>query len=1621
MAKGLHFIMQPRAVKVPAYDKQVLLMSDSLYLIVHKDHAFDVRGVNSGAEMATLSLARYLVRAGKRVIVAAQLKEAEEEVDGIQFWDLGPEFDLKHIFERVRAEGHYHLISAGRAQPIFFSQHDPLCLSRLLISHDRAGNDTGIKPEVLCRIVDRVICVSNAQRQVFLDAGGDPEKITVVHNGVDLDLFYASDPQERDYRRLVFVGAMIQDKGPHVLLNSFAELKQKYPDLKLDLYGSASLWGREKFLDDKAIEAQLPDVKFYGKQPQSVIADAYRKAGICVVPSIWFDPFPLTALEAQVTGCPTVVFDVGGLAEGVSDGETGVVVREISQQALTAALDSLLGDPEKLKSMSKRAIEKARPYFNWKRVAATIIEISEQAACGRFKKKAVTRKKLGFVTTWDQECGLATYAAYLLEQFNSKDYVVLAENAEITHNSSAKAKVIRCWKRGESSLERLRDAIIENDIGLVHINAHDHNFFDIAAFELFAADLKNAGIKIISHLHTTFTSSENFRRYLRSVDGIIVHTPENRLQVIASGADPESVYVLPHGVHLRDRQVEDKRSASRKALGLPENQKVIVSFGFIQPNKGIEALIEGVAHLVQRGIDTAGYVLGRINNAHPGAAQYFNELKSMAASLGVQDKIHFSNCFLPEQEVYHYIEASDLVIMNYHSQYFEASGACSIALGCGAVVATSTSPLFSAFGDAVWRFTAGFPPAKSVELLLTDPILRKTLRENALRYARENCWTNVARRLREIYFDFDFVPYGNKKEKAVETNSTTSRNQSAGRILIQNRSNAYTQRGGDTIMMDRVISILKKAGYSVTVDLEGKEDPSQYDLVHLFNFALPDMLKIMASRAVERGTPFVVSTMCEDVPSFHNQSHAVAATLVEYVRRGQDRRWYESNRPDISQVQACQAFDNEWVARNAHMLFTSGPSESALLKRYYPGINNLIETPVGFENLKDSGNVSADLFIKEFGVKDFILCVGRLESRKNQLMLLKALEDSDLPVVLAGGGFSYQPEYEQAVRNFRRAGKTIITGRLSDEMLLSAYKAAKIHVLPSWYELPGLVSLEAAMHGCNVVATKNGSAADYLDKYAFYCEPSNESSIFNAVVAAYYAPVNPELREHVKGISWDRFAESLLNAYGQLAGKKRAPEARVAAPININAGSQSSKEGEDSGFMQVLLAGEEAARNREYSEAHKQLKKALELQPDSVRALRAVGAVHLAQGEHHEAIKYFERAYQLDKKDPKTLSGIGMCKMMQNNPLEAYPYFVEALEIVPDELVTILQLVEASYAIDRFDDLERILRGYVAHHPEDVEMRYCLAGSLYKLGELDAAEAMADKVLAAKPMHLGAKQLKNVIAEDRTAKASQRFSSGVGRINIPTQQQSEEVPIVTSTNNGTDNIDLAISELEESKRKKDYMRVKEGIEKLLNGVKLNEAQQEKVNVLSAEIAVLEGNFDLAHSRYDQILARNPKSARSLCGKGALAGNSDNWEEARRYFEEAHSIDPNYDVPLAGLGLYWARMRNQEKAWDYYQQALQRNPENTRALLGLIELGYPMKRLSEVEKALENYLDMHPADLNFLYSLAGCYFARDKLAEAMDAVEKIILFTPDHKNALELRDMIKERLGELSGNSLRENG
>jgi glycosyltransferase involved in cell wall biosynthesis len=182
--------------------------------------------------------------------------------------------------------------------------------------------------------------------------------------------------------------------------------------------------------------------------------------------------------------------------------------------------------------------------------------------------------------------------------------------------------------------------------------------------------------------------------------------------------------------------------------------------------------------------------------------------------------------------------------------------------------------------------------------------------------------------------------------------------------------------------------------------------------------------------------------------------------------------------------------------------------------------------------------VSPDIFRNHYRIdKPFVLCMGNIEARKNQLRLIEALAGTGIHLVLAG----QDREADYAAQCRAAADETVcFAGKLEHGGLLqrSAYAAAELLCLPSTLETPGLAALEAAALGTRLALTSEGCTEEYFGKYAVYCDPESVESIRATVMAALERPTDGDLGAFIhREYTWKRAAEQLRDVYRNISGR----------------------------------------------------------------------------------------------------------------------------------------------------------------------------------------------------------------------------------------------------------------------------------------------------------------------------------------------------------------------------------------------------------------------------------------------------------------------------------------------------
>lgn len=363
------------------------------------------------------------------------------------------------------------------------------------------------------------------------------------------------------------------------------------------------------------------------------------------------------------------------------------------------------------------------------------------------------------------------------------------------------------------------------------------------------------------------------------------------------------------------------------------------------------------------------------------------------------------------------------------------------------------------------------------------------------------------------------------------------------KVLLALRTDGLRRVGGDTIQVLRTKDALERLGLEVKITTDVNAPLRGYDLVHLFNLLRVHETFWFAWRAQRLGIPTVLSPIYWELDGLEERWQGLAVrialrllgrdrterlkTLVRMTMRG------EWNRAALAQVILGYLRQQRLVVEWIRCLLPNSEGERDVLLRKFGALKKkCVVVPNAADPVFTQGD--GKRFERRYGLRDFVLCVGRFDPRKNQLGLLKSLRGLSLPLVLVGGVHpNHRAYYNRVMAAVREArGRVLLLGPMGQQELADVYSAAKVHVQPSWVETPGLASLEAGLAGCNVVVTTSGPTREYFGDYAWYCDPWDPASIRSAVIAAYESERRLGLREHIlRNYTWERAGALTLRAY----------------------------------------------------------------------------------------------------------------------------------------------------------------------------------------------------------------------------------------------------------------------------------------------------------------------------------------------------------------------------------------------------------------------------------------------------------------------------------------------------------
>lgn len=359
-----------------------------------------------------------------------------------------------------------------------------------------------------------------------------------------------------------------------------------------------------------------------------------------------------------------------------------------------------------------------------------------------------------------RQCGIATFTSDLADALEAPEHDL---DCSVVAMSEA-GKLYRYPDRIRFEISEAETASYRRAADFLNVHAmdvvslqHEYGIFGGKSGSLVLGLLRELRMPIVTTLHTVLAEPTPWQRVVmdeilqRSTRVVVMgqHTSELLQRAHRVGAD--KIDIIPHGIdHI---EIDGDR---KELLGV-KGSSVILTFGLLSPDKGIEHVIDALPSILERFPNTVYIVLGA---THPHVKERHGEtyrlmLENRAMRLGVQSNVLFHDRFVTKQELREFIGAADVYITPYLKREQTSSGTLALALGSGkAVVSTPYRYAEELLADGrgvlvPWKDPAAI--ASAITGLLSDEGARLALCRRGAEFGKTTIWPVVAQQYTQSF------------------------------------------------------------------------------------------------------------------------------------------------------------------------------------------------------------------------------------------------------------------------------------------------------------------------------------------------------------------------------------------------------------------------------------------------------------------------------------------------------------------------------------------------------------------------------------------------------------------------------------------------------------------------------------------------------------------------------------------------------------------------------------------------------------------------------------------------------------------------------------------------------
>lgn len=590
--------------------------------------------------------------------------------------------------------------------------------------------------------------------------------VQVCPNGVDHLSLPAAFPEHRTNREtftFLHVSSCFPRKGVDILLAAWGRAFRRADPVKLVIKSfdnphntiAEQLRQHQTDPDYPAVQLILDDYDTLQMQSLYQAADAF------VAPSR-AEGFGMPMAEAMAWGLPVIVTGHGGQTDfcnhetawlvdyrfEYTDTHLGLfssVWAEPDLESLSHQLNNVYKAPaEQVRRKCQRAFDYVQAHFRWNNIAQKTRDFIHTLAHAPAR---VSTPNILWVSTFNSRCGIATYSENLLCEIPHTRVTLLADRHSKPIGPDPD-NLIRCLDWGPTAPDQIMQQVRNLNPDAVVIQ-HNHAFMSLDSLGHLLEQLYQHNTPSVVTLHNTHEPAParglNHAGFAQATR-LLVHSTDD-LNRLKDANLTRNTALFPHGVYQSDTSLDT--AVLRQRLGL-EGKRVIGSFGFLMPHKGIKELIQAFATLSTTHPELH---LLLCNAEYPDekSARELAECSRLIESLGLEDKVIREHRFLSDSDTLGLLSLCDLLVFPYQHTEESASGAVRMGIAASVPVLATPLPIFKDVAPAVHTLPGTTPAALATGidtyLQRLDTEGKAALCQQADAWKQQHQWSQLSRRL----------------------------------------------------------------------------------------------------------------------------------------------------------------------------------------------------------------------------------------------------------------------------------------------------------------------------------------------------------------------------------------------------------------------------------------------------------------------------------------------------------------------------------------------------------------------------------------------------------------------------------------------------------------------------------------------------------------------------------------------------------------------------------------------------------------------------------------------------------------------------------------------------------